>query len=101
VFQDQEVVGSLRSRQESGTYGSIGYTGQRESGERVLVQDSDGDGELDIRWVYPPGGQRSTMQVHGNDTWYTFKCEGGTCGFLVNGELKSADELGFRYPSGN
>jgi len=76
----------------------VSYTAASSSGDRLQVQDSDGDGELDLRWVVQAGDRRSAMQVRGNDGWLTFTCLEGECGFLVDGELKSAQEAGVDYP---
>ena len=98
VIRDREVVGSFQGIRQDGTYSTVSYTAASSSGDRLQVQDSDGDGELDLRWVVQAGDRRSAMQVRGNDGWLTFTCLEGECGFLVDGELKSAQEAGVDYP---
>ena len=97
VIRDREVVGSFRDVRSDGTYSTVSYAALNSSGDKLQVQDSNGDGDLDLRWVVKPG-DRDTMQVRGNDGWLTFTCVEGECGFLVDGELKSAEEAGVDFP---
>ena len=100
VFQDDQVAGTFEGMQDWG-FDQVGYSGVLENGDRVKVNDLDGDGEPDMRFLYRGDSWRSETQVRGTNGWYTFQCgEDKKCGFLDHdGTMRSAKELGIQLRS--